>query len=148
MSCKESYYDLIGELYAVGFDDVSFSKPLSVFEKTISRTEFEFSESDLIKVPLKKTTAKYSESYSGEATGGVFTSTITWEINNPSVEETTVLQQLTISPHHIFMKFLGDNFSLVRAVEYGYSFSMIENDGYLSCTITIVNSCGSQRIID
>lgn len=148
MRCSESYYDLIGELFAAEFDIVSFLKPLSVFEKKISRDSFVVSKSDLIKVPFKKTTAKFSENDSKEIIGAEYTSTITWDLNNPTEEEMSVLQRLNGTPHHIFMKFLGDNLAVVRAVEHGYSFSMVEKDGVLSCTITIVNSSGLQQVID
>ena len=53
MNCKERNYELITDITAYPDGAVSFAKPMQVFEKHITDTEFTTDEEQAIAVPMK-----------------------------------------------------------------------------------------------
>lgn len=153
MNCKENFFGLVAEILACTPENISISDTAVMEKKFISSVdELVKDESLLIHIPMKGKTAECTETYKVDLQGVSYEVDITWNLENPSIEELEVLENLRYHHNHLIIRMFGDDKDkkmyaryFVYSSEDGYRFEYNENKGTLECKISIVNSNGLQR---
>ena len=147
MNCQENYYELIGEIFAYPDTGIKFSQPFNLMKKHITTAEFAPTESTRMTLPMKKKSGSLKETPSISVNGESYEVVIPWKIENVTAQTYATLDALKSGNYHFIVNTFGDNRMLVRSTEYAYQMEYKEQDGSLSCELTIQNICGAQRVL-
>lgn len=146
MNCSENYYELIGSIEAYPDDAVTFGRPFNL-EKKSDPTDFSASEERKISIEMKRKSGSLKESAETGVAGDSYEVTVSWEIEQVTRDTYAQLETLKTTTNHLIVRTFGDNKMFVRAVEEGYEFQYEEGEGVISCTLTIRNLTGAQRVV-
>lgn len=146
MNCSENYYELIGSIEAYPDDAVTFSRPFSI-EKKSDKPDFSVSGDRQISIQMKPKSGSLKESAETSVAGDSYEVTVSWEVERVTQETYLQLETLKNSTNHLIVRTFGDGEMFVRAVSDGYEFQYEEGDGVISCTLTIRNVTGAQRVV-
>lgn len=146
MNCSENYYELIGRIEAYPDDAVTFGRPFNL-EKKSDPTDFSVSEDRKISIEMKPKSGSLKESAETGVAGDYYEVTVSWELERVTRETYAQLDSLKNNTNHLIVRTFGDGEMFVRAVSYGYEFQYEEGDGVISCTLTIRNVTGAQRVV-
>lgn len=146
MNCSENYYELIGSIEAYPDDAVTFSRPFNI-EKKSDKPDFSVSGDRKISIQMKPKSGSLKESAETSVAGDSYEVTVSWEVERVTQETYFQLETLKNSTNHLIVRTFGDGEMFVRAVSDGYEFQYEEGDGVISCTLTIRNVTGSQRLV-
>ena len=148
MNCNERYYELIGEIIAYPENAIQFTTPFNLpGKKYITPSEYTITELEKLLLPMKKKSGSLKETPQVSVAGESYETKVSWTVENVTAEVYDTLERLKTGPHHLIVNTFGDNPMLIRAVEYAYNFAYKENDGNLSCELTIINVNGTQRVL-
>lgn len=147
MDCKEQDYSLIVEIKAYPEDAVTFSHPMQYENKHVNSSYYSVDENRVVLVPLKKLTAKLSESIKHERFGKTYTVTLDWEVDIDNSEKYEQLHFLENNVNHFEVRTFGERLSLIRAQNPGYRFTMEEDAGVIKCSLSVINKAGIQRVL-
>ena len=148
MNCKERNYELITDITAYPDGAVSFAKPMQVFEKHITDTEFTTDEDQAIAVPMKGGSGKLEDSSKEGLQGTSYTVSLTWEVDGPDAAAYQTLKSLKKTFKHLIVTTFGGNRSLIRSSEDGWVFRYEESGGVIKCEASVMNVSGVQRILE
>lgn len=146
MNCSENYYELIGGIEAYPDDAVTFSRPFNI-EKKSDKPDFSVSGDRKISIQMKPKSGSLKESAETSVAGDSYEVTVSWEVERVTQETYLQLETLKNSTNHLIVRTFGDGEMFVRAVSDGYEFQYEEGDGVISCTLTIRNVTGAQRVV-
>lgn len=146
MNCSENYYELIGSIEAYPDDAVTFSRPFNI-EKKSDKPDFSVSGDRKISIQMKPKSGSLKESAETSVAGDSYEVTVSWEVERVTQETYLQLETLKNSTNHLIVRTFGDGEMFVRAVSGGYEFQYEEGDGVISCTLTIRNVTGAQRVV-
>lgn len=146
MNCSENYYELIGSIEAYPDDAVTFSRPFNI-EKKSDKPDFSVSGDSKISIQMKPKSGSLKESAETSVAGDSYEVTVSWEVERVTQETYLQLETLKNSTNHLIVRTFGDGEMFVRAVSDGYEFQYEEGDGVISCTLTIRNVTGAQRVV-
>jgi hypothetical protein len=146
MNCSENYYELIGSIEAYPDDAVTFSRPFNI-EKKSDKPDFSVSGDRQISIQMKPKSGSLKESAETSVAGDSYEVTVSWEVERVTQETYLQLETLKNSTNHLIVRTFGDGEMFVRAVSDGYEFQYEEGDGVISCTLTIRNVTGAQRVV-
>nr|DAE97802.1 MAG TPA: hypothetical protein [Caudoviricetes sp.] len=146
MNCSENYYELIGIIEAYPDDAVTFSRPFNI-EKKSDKPDFSVSDDRKISIQMKPKSGSLKESAETSVAGDSYEVTVSWEVERVTQETYLQLETLKNSTNHLIVRTFGDGEMFVRAVSDGYEFQYEEGDGVISCTLTIRNVTGAQRVV-
>lgn len=146
MNCSENYYDLIGSIEAYPDDAVTFARPFNL-EKKSDKPDFSVSGDRKISIEMKPKSGSLKESAETSVAGDYYEVTVSWEIERVTRETYLQLETLKNTTNHLIVRTFGDGEMFVRAVSDGYEFQSEEGDGVISCTLTIRNVTGAQRVV-
>lgn len=146
MNCSENYYELIGSIEAYPDDAVTFSRPFNI-EKKSDKPDFSVSGDRKISIQMKPKSGSLKESAETSVAGDSYEVTVSWEIERVTRETYLQLETLKNTTNHLIVRAFGDGEMFVRAVSDGYKFQYEEGDGVISCTLTIRNVTGAQRVV-
>lgn len=146
MNCSENYYELIGSIEAYPDDVVTFSRPFNI-EKRSDKPDFSVSDDRKISIQMKPKSGSLKESAETSVAGDSYEVTVSWEVERVTQETYLQLETLKNSTNHLIVRTFGDGEMFVRAVSDGYEFQYEEGDGVISCTLTIRNVTGAQRVV-
>lgn len=146
MNCSENYYELIGSIEAYPDDAVTFSRPFNI-EKKSDKPDFSVSGDRKISIQMKPKSGSLKESAETSVAGDSYEVTVSWEVERVTQETYLQLETLKNSTNHLIVRTFGDGEMFVRAVSDGYEFQYEESDGVISCTLTIRNVTGAQRVV-
>ena len=146
MNCSENYYELIGVIEAYPDDAVTFSRPFNL-EKKSDKPDFSVSRDRKISIQMKPKSGSLKESAETGVAGDSYEVTVSWEIERVTREIYLQLETLKNTTNHLIVRTFGDGEMFVRAVSDGYEFQYEEGDGVISCTLTIRNVTGAQRVV-
>lgn len=146
MNCSENYYELIGSIEAYPDDAVTFSRPFNI-EKKSDKPDFSVSGDRKISIQMKPKSGSLKESAEASVAGDSYEVTVSWEVERVTQETYLQLETLKNSTNHLIVRTFGDGEMFVRAVSDGYEFQYEEGDGVISCTLTIRNVTGAQRVV-
>lgn len=146
MNCNENYYELIGSIEACPDDAIIFNRPFNL-EKKSDKPNFSISDDRKISIEMKPKSGSLQESAETSVAGDSYEVTVSWEIER--VTQATYLQLETLKniTNHLIVRTFGEGEMFVRAVSDGYEFQYEEGDGVISCTLTIRNVTGAQRMV-
>lgn len=146
MNCSENYYELIGSIEAYPDDAVTFSRPFNI-EKKSDKPDFSVSGDRKISIQMKPKSGSLKESAETSVAGDSYEVTVSWEVEMVTQETYLQLETLKNRTNHLIVRTFGDGEMFVRAVSDGYEFQYEEDDGVISCTLTIRNVTGAQRVV-
>lgn len=146
MNCSENYYELIGSIEAYPDDAVTFSRPFNL-EKKSDKPDFTVSGDRKISIEMKPKSGSLKESAETSVAGDSYEVTVSWEVERVTRETYAQLDSLKNSTNHLIVRTFCDGEMFVRAVSDGYEFQYEEGDGLISCTLTIRNVTGAQRVV-
>lgn len=146
MNCSENYYELIGVIEAYPDDAITFGRPFNL-EKKSDKPDFSVSGDRKISIHMKPKSGSLKESAETGVAGDSYEVTVSWEIERVTRETYLQLETLKNTTNHLIVRTFGDGEMFVRAVSDGYEFQHEEGDGVISCTLTIRNVTGAQRVV-
>lgn len=146
MNCSENYYELIGVIEAYPDDAITFGRPFNL-EKKSDKPDFSVSGDRKISIHMKPKSGSLKESAENGVAGDSYEVTVSWEIERVTRETYLQLETLKNTTNHLIVRTFGDGEMFVRAVSDGYEFQYEEGDGVISCTLTIRNVTGAQRVV-
>lgn len=146
MNCSENYYELIGVIEAYPDDAITFGRPFNL-EKKSDKPDFSVSGDRKISIHMKPKSGSLKESTETGVAGDSYEVTVSWEIERVTRETYLQLETLKNTTNHLIVRTFGDGEMFVRAVSDGYEFQYEEGDGVISCTLTIRNVTGAQRVV-
>ena len=146
MNCSENYYELIGVIEAYPDDAITFGRPFNL-EKKSDKPDFSVSGDRKISIHMKPKSGSLKESAETGVAGDSYEVTVSWEIERVIRETYLQLETLKNTTNHLIVRTFGDGEMFVRAVSDGYEFQYEEGDGVISCTLTIRNVTGAQRVV-
>lgn len=146
MNCSENYYELIGVIEAYPDDAITFGRPFNL-EKKSDKPDFSVSGDRKISIQMKPKSGSLKESAETGVAGDSYEVTVSWEIERVTRETYLQLETLKNTTNHLIVRTFGDGEMFVRAVSDGYGFQYEEGDGVISCTLTIRNVTGAQRVV-
>lgn len=146
MNCSENYYELIGVIEAYPDDAITFDRPFNL-EKKSDKPDFSVSGDRKISIHMKPKSGSLKESAETGVAGDSYEVTVSWEIERVTRETYLQLETLKNTTNHLIVRTFGDGEMFVRAVSDGYEFQYEEGDGVISCTLTIRNVTGAQRVV-
>ena len=146
MNCSENYYELIGVIEAYPDDAITFGRPFNL-EKKSDKPDFFVSGDRKISIQMKPKSGSLKESAETGVAGDSYEVTVSWEIERVTRETYLQLETLKKTTNHLIVRTFGDGEMFVRAVSDGYEFQYEEGDGVISCTLTIRNVTGAQRVV-
>lgn len=146
MNCSENYYELIGRIEAYPDDAVTFSRPFNL-EKKSDKPDFTVSGDRKISIEMKPKSGSLKESAETSVAGDSYEVTVSWEVERVTRETYAQLDSLKNKTNHLIVRTFGDGEMFVRSVSDGYEFQYEEGDGVISCTLTIRNLTGAQRVV-
>lgn len=154
MNCNENNYQLLTSIKAYPPAGISFNEPAATLNKALSTSDFTPADGDFssltsgyVQVPLKASTAKLTEKSEVGVGGESFEVTVKWSVKAPTKDDYTRLDELKRERKHLIVSTYGGLGYLVRSYDYAYLFEYQEDEGNLSCELTIVNVKGAQRIL-
>lgn len=150
MNCIEKNYGIILSIIALKDEDVVMPAPYWVLKKNISASDGFGIAADAQKIiiPLKKNSAKLSESSEDSLQGTIYTINLTWEVENLTEEGYNILIDLKNNFKHLIINTFADNNMLVCGNRDGWSFMMDDSEGFLKCSLTVKNASGIIRFVD
>ncbi len=146
MNCNENYYELIGVIEAYPEDAVTFSLPFNLVKKS-DKPYISLSGDRKISIQMKPKSGSLKESSETSVAGDSYEVTVSWEVERVTQETYLQLETLKNSTNHLIVRTFCDGEMFVRAVSDGYEFQYEEGDGVISCTLTIRNVTGAQRLV-
>lgn len=146
MNCSENYYELIGVIEAYPDDAITFGRPFNL-EKKSDKPDFSVSGDRKISIHMKPKSGSLKESAETGVAGDSYEVTVSWEIERVIRETYLQLEALKNTTNHLIVRTFGGGEMFVRAVSDGYEFQYEEGDGVISCTLTIRNVTGAQRVV-
>lgn len=153
MNCNENNFQLLTSIKAYPPSGISFNEPAATLNKALSSSDFttvdgDFSSltSDYVKVPMKASTATLTEKSEVGVGGESFEVTLQWIVKAPTKDDYTKLKEMKRERKHLIVSTYGGKGYLIRSYDYAYRLEYQEDDGDLSCELTIVNVQGAQRI--
>lgn len=146
MNCSENYYELIGVIEAYPDDAIKFGRSFNL-EKKSDKPDFSVSGDRKISIHMKPKSGSLKESAETGVAGDSYEVTVSWEIERVTRETYLQLETLKNTTNHLIVRTFGDGEMFVRAVSDGYEFQYEEGDGVISCTLTIRNVTGAQRVV-
>lgn len=146
MNCNENYYELIGSIEAYPDEAVTFSRPFNM-EKKSDVPDFDVSGDRKISIQMKPKSGAVKESSQTGTAGDSYEVTVSWEIERVSRDTYIQLETLKNTINHLIVNTFGDGKMFIRAVPDAYDFRYEESEGTISCTLTIYNLTGVQRMV-
>lgn len=156
MNCKENFFGQVCEILACPSENISVPDT-DILEKKYfdSADNIIANESLLEHVPMKSKTAECTETHKVDLQGESYEVTVAWRLENPTLEELGVLENLRYSHKHLIIRVFGDNSQTKEYARYfvyssvdGYRFEYNDNKGILECKLSILNTNGLQRIFN
>lgn len=146
MNCNENYYELIGSIEAYPDGSVTFGRPFNM-ERKSDVPDFEVTGDQKISIQMKPKSGSVKENSTNSVAGDSYEVTVSWEIERVVCETYAQLETLKNTINHLIVNTFGDGEMFIRAVKDAYDFHYEEGEGVITCTLTIHNITGVQRIV-
>lgn len=147
MSCKERNFGVIGEIRFFSEQEITFAQSFFLPKRTLVLGEDVVENSTGGLLPMKPNTAKMYEKEIHNRAGDGYEVVVSWEVMNPTASEYAQLELLKSGNMTLKISVFYNSFAYIRSVEDAYRFEYNESEGIHSCTLTIQNISGIQRII-
>lgn len=146
MDCNEIYYELIVSIEAYKDESVTFGRPFWVEQKE-TPLDVNFSVSGKKVIPMKKKSCSMKEDMSVSLSGKEYTVTLNWQIEEVSLDTYRILEELKNNTNHLVVRTFPDGKMFIRNIPDSDSLEYYEDRGVLTCTWTIHNLTGVQRML-
>lgn len=145
MECYEQDYGTVVAITAYPDSAAVFSLPLQVRRKDIAASEYTFTSSAAIRLPLHPFSARLTETSKDERGHLSYDVSLTWDILRTTHDIFEKLYEVQREFKHFVVETFGGKIQIIRSERDGYKFHFRENGEFLSCELSVHNINGVQR---
>lgn len=146
MNCIEQNFGIIGSIVAFGLEELDFTFSPYIPHRVLRSGEVSEASAGTT-LPMKAKTAKVGEVAVRGRGGDGYEVNLSWQVDRPSVEELTVMEDLKRNAKHLKINGFGDAVAYVYASEDHYRFDYLRDGDVMNCTLAVHNINGIQQYI-